>query len=345
MGIRDSLRQAKKTQVDGIAIPEINPDDYLFSDIEPGNEISCISIGGKLVGSLGNIVTITGKPKSRKTTFLQATLAAFLSGRIVFNISCNLPDGATIALIDTEQSQYDLYRGIQRIKKTANIEKIPKFLKIYQNRPLQASQNRQFLINLVQSDENLKIIFIDGMLDFVADMNNIEESSNLLFMLQKLCFEKNILIVTILHENKASNFTLGHIGSFLERKSQSLLRVEKNEYGSVLSSVYMRSDEDFAPVPIFFNYNTNQYELDGKFIKINVKSAASINTSDLKKIGENLFKEFTYITPDNLKIMLSDIFKDQSTYFIKELTRRLYVEDIINKDLNGKITLTTVDPF
>lgn len=339
MGIRDKLKQDKKSTVTEIVLPEINPQDYIYSDTEPGNEVSCINIGGKLVGSLGNIVTITGKPKSRKTTFLQAMLAAFLSGKIIFNISCMLPDNGTMALIDTEQSKFDLYRGIQRIKKAAGIKKIPAYLKIYQNRPLQAAQNRQFLINLVQSDESLKVIFIDGMLDFVADMNNIEESSSLLFMLQKICFEKNILIVTILHENKASNFTLGHIGSFLERKSQSLLRVEKNEYGSVLSSVYMRSDEDFSPVPIFYNYNTNDYELDSKFVKITVKSAANISLQDLLKIGKNLFTEYTYLTTEDIKIMLQQQFKDQSSYFIKELIKRLYVADIIYKNEDNKILL------
>lgn len=336
MSIRDTIKQAKKP-VDEQTRTEINPNHFLYVDTAPGDEQCCISIGGKMVGSLGNIITITGKPKSRKTTFLQAVLSSFLSGSTIFNISCTAPVGATIALIDTEQSKYDLYKGIQRIKKAANITKVPKYLKIYQNRPLQSEQNRRFLINLVQSDPTIKIIFIDGMLDFVADMNNIEESSNLLFMLQKICFESNILIVTILHENKSSNYTLGHIGSFLERKSQSLLRVEKNEYGSVLSSVYMRSDEDFYPVHIFYNYNTNDYELDTKFVKITVKNVSSLTMAELQLIGKNLFTEYNYLDTENLKNMLETNFKDQTKYFIKELIKRLYQDQIISKDLDGKI--------
>jgi len=338
MSLRESLKQSKKI-VNEIAIPNINPSDYIFTDIEPGNEVSCINVNGKLVGSLGNIVTITGKPKSRKTTFLQAMLSSFLSGTSIFNINCTRPDGCNIALIDTEQSKYDLYRGLQRIKKDASINDLPDYLKVYQNRPLQAAQNRQFLINLVQSDTNLKIIFIDGMLDFVADMNNIEESSSLLFMLQKLCFENNILIITILHENKASNFTLGHIGSFLERKSQSLLRVEKNEYGSVMSSVYMRSDEDFIPIPIYYNYNNNQYELDTKFIKVTVKNPGLINIIELKRVATNIFSNYSFLTSDNLKYELQQIFKGQTINFIKDIIKRLYVENILQKAEDGKITL------
>lgn len=338
MSLREKIKQPKKV-VTEIAIPNINPSDFIFTDIEPGTEVSCINVNGKLVGSLGNIITITGKPKSRKTTFLQAMLSSFLSGESIFNINCSRPDGCNIALIDTEQSKYDLYRGLQRIKKAANVSELPSYLKIYQNRPLQAAENRQFLINLVQSDTALKIIFIDGMLDFVADMNNIEESSSLLFMLQKLCFENNILIVTILHENKASNYTLGHIGSFLERKSQSLLRVEKNEYGSVMSSVYMRSDEDFIPIPIYYNYNSNQYELDTKFIKVTVKNAALVNIIELKRIAENLFTSYTYLNSDNLKHELQQVFKGQTLNFVKDIIKRLYVENILQKSDEGKITL------
>jgi hypothetical protein len=170
-------------------------------------------------------------------------------------------------------------------------------------------------------------------------MNNIEESSSLLFMLQKLCFENNILIITILHENKASNFTLGHIGSFLERKSQSLLRVEKNEYGSVMSSVYMRSDEDFIPIPIYYNYNNNQYELDTKFIKVTVKNPGLINIIELKRVATNIFSNYSFLTSDNLKYELQQIFKGQTINFIKDIIKRLYVENILQKAEDGKITL------
>ena len=80
MGIRDKRKPEPKSQVIDTILPDIDINNYIYEDTEPGEEVSCINIGGKLVASLGNVITITGKPKSRKTTFLQAFLASFLSG-------------------------------------------------------------------------------------------------------------------------------------------------------------------------------------------------------------------------------------------------------------------------
>jgi len=316
---------------EGLKDKNINPKDYLFTDIKPTDETDCLFINGKKVGSLGNIVTITGKPKSRKTTFLQAFISSFISGNIIFNCECIRPENTNICLIDTEQSSADLYNGIQRIKKDSNIKKLPAFFKVYQNRPLQSFENRQFLETLILSDQKLKIVFIDGMLDFVADMNNIDEASTLLFLLQRLCFQNNILIICILHENKSSNFTLGHIGSFLERKSQSLLRVEKTESGSTLSSVYMRSDEDFYPVSIFYNYNTNSYKINQNHVRENIKTASELTLEELKKLCIALYSEVNFYSNIELLGALKTQFKAQSEYFKKKVIERLYDQNLIIK--------------
>lgn len=323
----------------GLSEKNINPKDYLFTDIKPTDETDCMFINGKKVGSLGNIVTITGKPKSRKTTFLQAFIASFISGQIIFNCECIRPENTNICLIDTEQSSADLYNGVQRIKKDSNVKKLPAYFKVYQNRPLQSFENRKFLETLILSDPKLKIVFIDGMLDFVSDMNNIDEASTLLFLLQRLCFENNILIICILHENKSSNFTLGHIGSFLERKSQSLLRVEKTEIGSTLSSVYMRSDEDFYPVSIFYNYNTSSYKINPNHVRDNIKTAGGLTLEELKKLSIVLYNEVNYFSNTELLSALKIHFKAQSEYFRKKVIERLYTENLIVK-IEDKIYLT-----
>jgi hypothetical protein len=313
------------------AATEINPANFLYEDTEPENEINALYVNSKLVGSLGNIITITGKPKSRKTTFLHSFIASFLSGKIIFNSEAIRPDGVNIALIDTEQSKSDLFKGIKRIKGMAGIKKLPSYFKVYQNRPLQSYENRQFLQRVVLEDAKLKIIFIDGMLDFVADMNNIEEASDLLFLLQKICFENNILIICILHENKASNYTLGHVGSFLERKSQSLLRVEKNEAGSTLSSVYMRSDEDFYPISIYYNYNSESYQVNTNVVRDTIKTAKELTQGELLKIVLQLYETVTFLTYTELSTELKRLFKNQSSYFVKQLIERFYLDNLIIK--------------
>lgn len=308
----------------------INPGDYLFKDEKPANEVLCITINDKKIGSLGNIVTIQGKPKSRKTVFITGMIASFLSGFPVYNMACTLPDGCRMAWIDTEQSKYDLYKCVQFVKKETEYIKLPDFISVYQNRPLNPAENRLFLQKLVASDAKLKIIFIDGLLDFVNDMNNIEECTGLIQEIQQLIFHKDILIITVLHENKGSNFSLGHLGSFLERKSQSVLRVEKTAAGSTLEPVYLRSDLDFAPVGIYWDFNQNRYETESNIFRTEIKNPALFRPDELRNIALKIFENNQSADKNLIKQTIFYLFNKCTLKFCNALFDRLVGEFLIN---------------
>lgn len=306
----------------------INPGDYLFKDEKPPEEVLCITINDKKIGSLGNIVTIQGKPKSRKTVFVTGMIASFLSGFPVYNMSCVLPNGCRMAWIDTEQSKYDLYKCVQFVKKETEYKKLPDFISVYQNRPLNPAENRLFLQKLVASDSKLKIVFIDGLLDYVNDMNNIEECTGLIQELQQLIFHKDILIITVLHENKGSNFSLGHLGSFLERKSQSVLRVEKTVSGSTLEPVYLRSDQEFTPVQIYWNFNTNKYETETNVFRTEIKNPALYRPDELQGIANKIFADQNFADKNLVEQIISTMFEGATKKFVGALFLRLKSQHI-----------------
>ena len=281
---------------------------------------------------MGNIVTIQGKPKSRKTVFITALLASFVSGLPVLGMDCARPNDAKIAWIDTEQSHYDLYKCVSFVKSAAGVKVLPSFIQIYQNRPLSPSENRAFLITLLK-DTSINIVFIDGLLDFVNDMNNIEEVAGLIQELQQIIFEKNILLITVLHENKGSNFSLGHLGSFLERKSQSVLRVEKNAAGSTLEPVYLRSDQDFSPIQIFWNFEKMKYEARENHFKTNIKRADELTPADLSGFTEFVFSEYNHVPVDVFESIIKSKFEGAGRGFVKAMILRLKSGYI--KELNG----------
>lgn len=317
----------------------INPADYLFKDQKPPNEVLCITINDKKIGSLGNIVTIQGKPKSRKTVFITGMIASFISGFPVYNMACTLPDGCRMAWIDTEQSKYDLYKCVQFVKKETEYKKLPDTISVYQNRPLNPAENRLFLQKLVASDAKLKIIFIDGLLDFVNDMNNIEECTGLIQEIQQLIFNRDILIITVLHENKGSNFSLGHLGSFLERKSQSVLRVEKTAAGSTLEPVYLRSDQDFTPVQIYWNFAKNQYETETNIFRTDIKNPALYRLDELKNIAAKIFVDHICADENLIEQIIYSMFAGSSKKFVANLLALLTLNKFVEKK-DGLYTLT-----
>jgi hypothetical protein len=77
-------------------------------------------------------------------------------------------------------------------------------------------------------------VFIDGVADLCLDPNDAEESFGLVEELQHLTIKHHCPVTTVLHENPSgaeSGKTRGHLGSQLERKAESNLRVFKDAKG------------------------------------------------------------------------------------------------------------------
>jgi hypothetical protein len=109
----------------------------------------------------------------------------------------------------------------------------------------------------LELNPDCSILVLDGILDLIQDFNSVGESFNLVQWLKKITKKHDLLILCVLHLGKKDNLSIGHIGSFLDRKSQSVLRVEKNKEKKTieLSSTFLRSSDDFNPISIQFQGN------------------------------------------------------------------------------------------
>jgi len=99
------------------------------------------------------------------------------------------------------------------------------------------------------------------VIDLVTDFNSIEECKVLIDWLKHITENYHILFVCIIHRSKSQNFSIGHLGSFIDRFAQSALEVflgspnekEPNRNISSIRSEYMRSDGDFEPISITYD--------------------------------------------------------------------------------------------
>jgi hypothetical protein len=76
-------------------------------------------------------------------------------------------------------------------------------------------------------------VLIDGIGDLCADPNDSEEAFDLVHELHALAIRYHCAIETVLHENPGSEHgkTRGHLGSQLERKAETNLRLAKDAAG------------------------------------------------------------------------------------------------------------------
>ena len=75
--------------------------------------------------------------------------------------------------------------------------------------------------------QNVGYVVIDGVRDLVTAINDELEATRVVSLFLRWTKEYNCHISTIIHENKATGDSRGHIGTEVENKSEIIIKVEK----------------------------------------------------------------------------------------------------------------------
>jgi len=213
-------------------------------------------------------VCILGYPKAGKSTYIAALIASAFVPYDIFSMKLHLPtDRKKLCYFDTESSDYDFFRQINKIKGFCDLLNLPDTFYAFQVREDGSGLIRRMIETYLELNPDCSVIIIDGLLDLLVNYNDEKESSLLTKWLKKITKIYNVLLVTVLHQSKSNLSTTGHIGSASDRFAQSTLDIvkdkERNSY--VLTSRFMRSDSDFDPVTLMnFNGIFTQVETETK---------------------------------------------------------------------------------
>ena len=165
----------------------------------------------------------------------------------------HLPAGRNrIAYFDTESSEYDHYRTIERIKNFTTFNRLPDNLDTYILRQDNHITIMRYIEEYLKAFPDCAVMVLDGLLDLILNYNSEEECRILIQFIKRITAQFNILLVTVLHLGKKDKETLGHLGSASDRYAQSTLIIEKDKEQQTynLSPKFMRSDSDFETVSI-----------------------------------------------------------------------------------------------
>jgi RecA-family ATPase len=73
------------------------------------------------------------------------------------------------------------------------------------------------------------LVIIDGIADLVSDVNSLEESNAVVQKLMQWSAMYNCHIINVIHQNFGSTkLGTGHLGSFLEKKAETVISLEAN---------------------------------------------------------------------------------------------------------------------
>jgi RecA-family ATPase len=221
------------------------------------------------IGTYGNFSFIQAPPKSKKTFFVSLLSAVYLAGKLESfggELEANRQDKHLIHF-DTEQGNFHAANVFRRPIDMTGI-KSDKYHTLAL-RQLSFKERVEFieyyLYDKLES-KNIGLVIIDGIADLCSDVNNIEESNNVVQKLMKWTKELNCHIITVIHSNFGTDKPTGHLGSFLEKKTETQIQLELNTVNKHLVTVSCKRSRN-APFDSF-SFKVNNFglpQIEGAF--------------------------------------------------------------------------------
>lgn len=198
----------------------------------------------------GNISIIQGKPKAGKSFFCSMLAATAIAGEYEGLTSYGKKGVPMMLYFDTEQSEEDATELAKRILKMAKMPtmEFPPNFSMFSFRKKVPEEARELLEAAIMNYKPTFVI-IDGITDLVDSPNDEKESKERVAWLYNLAEDHGTHIMVVIHENPgAYDKARGHIGSELERKLETAVKLEvKKEENYRIKRVEFKLTRKKAP--------------------------------------------------------------------------------------------------
>lgn len=308
-----------------------------------------LSVDGVGIFALGDIHGLKGKQKSGKSAVLKVCSAALLKGE-QFRVKSELEE-PVVLFIDTEQQAADVKLVVNEVKQMSSVddEYIDSHLFLYTLRRRSYDsllEDTRLLIDIHRP----QVVFIDGLVDYVASFNDEVLSRQLIHELLQICEDFHCAVVNVLHENKASDDEnmRGHLGTVLAQKAGSVLKCSKDKRGLINVTCPDSRHGQMPSWNIMFDaeghlmdadeiYRQEQEQKSMSQAERNLERHRRLEQQRVEAIQHILRESGGYATRKELKLRLMERLK------IGESTVQKFIKDYMGKhinEMNGYVQLT-----
>ncbi|OYW77057.1 MAG: hypothetical protein B7Z37_05940 [Verrucomicrobia bacterium 12-59-8] len=220
----------------------------------PPQPVPVFTLLSQQICTPGNLTVISAQAKGGKSAIVGAMVASTVTVPPPADADDDTPDwepecdllgftaaapaGRAVVLFDTEQSPYDAWSLVNRAALRAHVSSMPDHFRGYSLADVSTEKRRAYLAAEMQRAHEecggIHSVFIDGVADLCKSPNDDIEAFALVEHLAQLAIAYNCPIIVVLHENPSgfeTGKTRGHLGSQLERKAESNLRIAKDSRG------------------------------------------------------------------------------------------------------------------
>ena len=208
------------------------------------------------IGTYGNFSFIQAPPKTKKTFLISLFASVYLGGKNNFGgqIKGHREDKKVLHF-DTEQGSWHAQRVFKRVLSMNNSD-FSHYYHTFGLRTIGFKQRIEFIeYCLKHKFENVGLVIIDGIADLVSDVNNIEESNACIQKIMEWSANYNCHIICVIHSNFGSDKPTGHLGSFLEKKTECQIQLEANTVNKEWVTVKCKRSRGYSFETFSFRVN------------------------------------------------------------------------------------------
>ena len=192
-----------------------------------------LTINGVPCAPIGGLHGITGQAGHGKTMSLTMIMAAYL-GDTKHGMSFNLGDTIKtpkVLYCDTEMERENTMMVNLRVCAMLGWgfhEPHDNFNIMCLREEVTAEARWKKILKAIYTYKP-NVVFIDGLIDIVADFNDNKQCQEIIFRLMAVASHYDISVWTVLHQNPGTTKMVGHAGSFLERKATDIFETKKDK--------------------------------------------------------------------------------------------------------------------
>ena len=213
------------------------------------------------IGTDGNFSFVQAFPKVGKSFFMSLLVSAYQSGSNGYTGKIKgHRRGRKIIHFDTEQGKFHVSK-LARRPLVMNQLQNDKDYHIYAMREFGWKSKIDFIEHILFDkfeNEKIGLVIIDGCADLCSDVNNMEQANNVAEKLLQWSGKLNCHLTTIIHQNFGSDKPSGNLGSALEKKAETQIKLEKNNANKGWITVECKRSRNRSFETFSFQINGNE---------------------------------------------------------------------------------------